>query len=194
MENTEVLLKRFGDVEVPLDSRTGALKELAAILPQSTPVQDALSVFLEAEAAKGTDAFRGYATALSLKSKSGQRILMDVKKAVKAAVGGPVEETNEAAPKQPKEAKPRKKKEPDQRCACGCGTMVHNLFAPGHDAKVHGLLLKVSRGEVGLDAISPDTLPHLKDFAIRWKIPTDADGNIVVTPRPKKAKKEAAAA
>lgn len=192
MSDIDVLLKRFGDVEVPLDSRTSALKDLAGLFPQLQPVQDALTVFLEAEAAKGTDAFRGYALALSLKSKSGQRILMDVKKAVKAAVGGPVEETNEA-PKTPKEAKPRKKKEPDQRCACGCGTLVHNLFAPGHDAKVHGLLLKVSRGELGLDAISPDTLPHLKDFCIRWKIPTDANGDIVVTPRPKKEKKVKAA-
>lgn len=183
------LVRQFGDLDAPFEARANAARSLAAKLPDVGILQDTVVLFKEAEDAQGSDAYRGYLSALSLKSKSGQRILMDVKKGVKKAMGETETPAEAAEPKAPKERKPRKKAEPSVRCACGCGKLVHNFFAPGHDAKVHGLLLKVSRGEAQLSEIHPDTLPHLKDFCIRWKVPTDADGNIVVTPVPKKEKK-----
>ncbi len=32
-------------------------------------------------------------------------------------------------------------------CACGCGKKVDSTFLPGHDSKLHALVLKIARGE-----------------------------------------------
>lgn len=44
-------------------------------------------------------------------------------------------------------------------CYCGCGRSTKNKFAPGHDARFHGLVKRTIRGEVNTeDAVA--TLPH----------------------------------
>lgn len=35
-------------------------------------------------------------------------------------------------------------------CVCGCGQLVERFFAQGHDARVHGWLLKVAKGALKL--------------------------------------------
>ena len=32
-------------------------------------------------------------------------------------------------------------------CACGCGHKTTSTFLPGHDSKLHALVLKIGRGE-----------------------------------------------
>ena len=43
-------------------------------------------------------------------------------------------------------------------CWCGCGTPTTKKFAPGHDAKFHGLAKKVARGQAHRPAsfVSPE--------------------------------------
>jgi hypothetical protein len=47
-------------------------------------------------------------------------------------------------------------------CLCGCGQETLSLFAPGHDARVKGILLKVERGELTRDAIPETVAPFVK--------------------------------
>ena len=49
-------------------------------------------------------------------------------------------------PKQKRERAPRPTSTGNNTCLCGCGTATASRFAPGHDAKVKGLLKKVERG------------------------------------------------
>jgi hypothetical protein len=43
-------------------------------------------------------------------------------------------------------------------CCCGCGTLVDGLFAQGHDAKLHGAVVKAARGA----APAPTLLPRAR--------------------------------
>lgn len=55
-------------------------------------------------------------------------------------------------PKLPARArKPR----PQVQCACGCGALTGRTFAPGHDSRLKGWVLRVERGIVKLADI-PD--------------------------------------
>lgn len=180
------LLKQFCDPEMPLTERLMAIKALNVELPMQKVLQDMLQVFEEVKAAEGTEAYRDMAADLSLKTKAGQRVAAAVKKCVLDGLKPP----KEAKP--PKEKKPKEKKAPKSACVCGCGKLVHNFFASGHDAKVKGLLLNYSRGKAEASAL-PEALRKepalLREFAQRWKIPTDTNGDIVVTlPPPKKVK------
>jgi hypothetical protein len=47
-------------------------------------------------------------------------------------------------------------------CLCGCGQETLSLFAPGHDARVKGILLKVERGELTRDSIPESVAPFVK--------------------------------
>jgi len=58
----------------------------------------------------------------------------------------------------PKAPKPRKTHD----CVCGCGIETLSVFAPGHDARVKGLLLKVERGELSRDAVPESLAPFVK--------------------------------
>ena len=72
-------------------------------------------------------------------------------------------------------AKVAKAKEPKVKklkkthdCLCGCGTETLSLYAPGHDARVKGILLKVERGDLGKDAV-PETVAPFVKWAGKWK-------------------------
>lgn len=61
-------------------------------------------------------------------------------------------------------AKPRSSHD----CLCGCGKETLSLFAPGHDARVKGIILKVERGDLDRDAI-PDMCQPFVSFKGKWK-------------------------
>lgn len=74
------------------------------------------------------------------------------KAATKAAAKGPKAEKTAKAKKEPKEKKVRPPKvlvNPTELCLCGCGAKVPGTsrFAPGHDAKLHSLVLKTVKAE-----------------------------------------------
>jgi len=48
-------------------------------------------------------------------------------------------------------------------CACGCGAQTTGHFAPGHDARYHGWVKKLARGE------TPDNLPAKVKNAMKLK-------------------------
>lgn len=50
------------------------------------------------------------------------------------------------------------------RCACGCKNPTARTFAPGHDAKLKGAVLKIVRGEAALRTVPKSAL----EFAIGW--------------------------
>lgn len=39
-------------------------------------------------------------------------------------------------------------------CACGCGFTTTRRFAPGHDARAKGWIIRIVRGVCGFDAMS----------------------------------------
>ncbi len=51
------------------------------------------------------------------------------------------------------ETKPKAEKAPKQKnkCLCGCGTETARRFAPGHDARLKGVLIRAFRTEPGKD-------------------------------------------
>lgn len=65
---------------------------------------------------------------------------------------------------------PKAKKAPSDKatndCLCGCKTKVGGKFAPGHDARVKGMLLRIERGEESVDKL-PAALSALVKFAGR---------------------------
>lgn len=65
-----------------------------------------------------------------------------------------------AVVKAKREAKP--KLDSTRDCLCGCGTETGGRFAPGHDARVKGLLLKVERGEEKADSLAESLKPYVK--------------------------------
>ena len=42
---------------------------------------------------------------------------------------------------------------PQHACACGCGRLTGRTFAPGHDARLKGGVVRVVRGLMTLDEI-----------------------------------------
>lgn len=82
----------------------------------------------------------------------------------KEAQGKKLKAANEerlTALKQKKDGKPKAERkvklDATRDCLCGCGRETGGLFAPGHDARVKGLLLKIERGEEPKSAL--DGLP-----------------------------------
>lgn len=203
VDRTKVLrsmLKQVSNPELPFEVRNSAFKAIKeefdndpkAPADAKAEVDLVADAFNQTEQSKGTDEYRGFLTAISPKSKSGQAYIEKLRAAVKALVG---------AGKPEKEPKPKKEKQPkvaSNKCLCGCGKLCHNQFAPGHDATVKGILLKISRAALPLDSIPEplkDDTATLRDLLGRWKFPTDADGNLVVTaPPPKPAKADPPAA
>lgn len=59
------------------------------------------------------------------------------------------------------EAKVKKAKSTHD-CICGCKRETMGLYAPGHDARVKGILISVERGKLGLDAIPEGVRPFVK--------------------------------
>jgi hypothetical protein len=45
------------------------------------------------------------------------------------------------------------KKNGHLECTCGCGRKTSASFLPGHDSKLHALVLKISRGEAKLSEL-----------------------------------------
>lgn len=193
------MLKNLASENSPFEVRLKSLQSIADDLnadprtPEESKAEVALvlEAYLQCDAAKGTDEQRGYLTALSPKVKSGQAYIDRVRQAVKGLlkVANPEKVKEPSAPKGPKA--------PENKCLCGCGALCHNRFRPGHDAVVKGTLIKISRAQLPMDAI-PQPLKEdsgaLRDCLIKWKIPTDANGDLLVTaPPPKPPKAESAA-
>jgi len=170
------LLKQVRNADIPFENRAQAVHALRVEFPSLPEAEEADEAYQEALRAQGTESYRGYVSNLSPKSKGGQQVIERLAKAVNAVLK-PDAPAGDKPPKAPKAPKV-----PKNQCLCGCGTLVHNNFAPGHDAKVKAILLKVSRGLLPFEAIPQLLLPHLKDFAQRWGLPTDADGNLIVVP------------
>lgn len=79
------------------------------------------------------------------------------KKAEAEAVAKPAKPPKE--PKPPKEKKPRAEKpkiNPSELCLCGCSEKVPatSRFRPGHDAKLHSLVLKTIKAQKDKDALA----------------------------------------
>lgn len=84
------------------------------------------------------------------------------KKAKSAGVEKGVAAT--ATPKTKKEKKVRKTHD----CICGCGQETGGLYAPGHDARVKGILLKIERGDLEKTAVPAGVAPFVRWFG-KWK-------------------------
>lgn len=67
-----------------------------------------------------------------------------------------------------KKAPKEKKLKKTHNCLCGCGAETLSLYAPGHDARVKGILLKVERGDLEKSAIPETVIPFVK-FVGKWK-------------------------
>ena len=62
----------------------------------------------------------------------------------------------QALPKLPRMARAPKPKTND--CACGCGEKTARRFAPGHDSKLHGRVLRIAAGMDLSGILSPGEL------------------------------------
>lgn len=150
---------------------------------------------------------RGLGSALSPKSKSGQRYIQLLANVVNLLEGM-------AAPPAGTDPTPRARKTKDGTseasgerkkrvakkhglCLCGCGREVGNLFAMGHDMKVKGMLRRVQRGEFPQTQLPEGVRSMLADLCTRWGYNHEVseDGRTVVllpepeAPKPPKAKK-----
>ena len=86
-------------------------------------------------------------------------------KAAAAKAGG----LTKKAAAEKKKAEPKAKKlKKTHDCLCGCGTETLSLYAPGHDARVKGILLKVERGDLEKSAV-PETVAPFVKWAGKWK-------------------------
>jgi len=54
------------------------------------------------------------------------------------------------------------------KCLCGCGRETSGLYAPGHDAKVKGILLKIERGNLE-KSDCPNTVAPFVKWSGQWK-------------------------
>jgi len=64
-------------------------------------------------------------------------------------------------------AKEAKKQRSSHNCLCGCGGETLSLFAPGHDARVKGIILKVERGQMKTDEV-PETVQPFVRYKGKW--------------------------
>ena len=87
-------------------------------------------------------------------------------KAAAAKAGGTL--TKAAAKIKAKTAPKQKKLKKTHDCLCGCGGETFGLFAPGHDARVKGILLKIERGDMGKEAV-PETVAPFVKWIGKWK-------------------------
>ena len=65
---------------------------------------------------------------------------------------------------------PRLKREPKAKthdCGCGCGTKTAGRFAPGHDSRLRGWVLRVERGIVALADV-PDGERQAVERALQY--------------------------
>ena len=67
------------------------------------------------------------------------------------------------------------KKLPTHSCLCGCGTKCYGRFAPGHDARLVGM---IKRGEIK-SPLSGEVAAFAKTHGIKW-------GESRKTPKPNK--------
>ncbi len=65
---------------------------------------------------------------------------------------------------QPKENVKRK-----HDCLCGCGFQTWNIYAPGHDARVKGILLKIERGDLRTSDCPEAVIPFVK-WSGQWRL------------------------
>jgi hypothetical protein len=58
-------------------------------------------------------------------------------------------------------------------CICGCGAMVNKNFAPGHDARFHGWMKKISDGRMTFKdpILNPDAVKNLKKHGVVQGVP-----------------------
>lgn len=71
----------------------------------------------------------------------------------------------------PKGEQAPKKLKATHDCICGCQRETGGLYAPGHDARIKGMLLKIERGDLPKDMVPPAVAPFVK-WRGTWK--TDA--------------------
>lgn len=93
--------------------------------------------------------------------------------------------TKKAADKaaKPKAAPKEKKLAATHNCICGCGTETGGKFAPGHDARAKGLLLKVERGDLKVADLHPELARWVKFAGKAASAGKDAsDYRIVLAP------------
>lgn len=48
---------------------------------------------------------------------------------------------------------PTNRTRPISMCACGCGRLTQRTFAPGHDARLKGLMIRVARNVMTLEDV-----------------------------------------
>jgi len=69
--------------------------------------------------------------------------------------------------KDPAAAPAPKKPASTHDCLCGCGRETLSLYAPGHDARVKGIILKVERGQMKPEDV-PETVQPFVRFKGKW--------------------------
>jgi len=119
-------------------------------------------------------------TPVAAKPLTGAALIAQQKKAAKLAALDP-----EAAKAMANLDKTKQKKDPNAQpkakvarsshdCLCGCGSETLSLYAPGHDARVKGLILKCERG-----IIEPKELPETIQPFVRFKGKWKTDGYVL---------------
>ena len=97
--------------------------------------------------------------------------------------------TKAAAPAPTKQAKPAPEaKAPKVKaekvvndCTCGCGNKTGGLFAPGHDARVHGWGKKIDRGEMTFKQLTEEGRLE----AVKWLKASGHTQGVAPKPAPK---------
>lgn len=54
-------------------------------------------------------------------------------------------------------------------CCCGCGEIANKSFKPGHDARAHGLLLRVVRGKAPASDVKSELRREWRNIAFIQK-------------------------
>lgn len=58
---------------------------------------------------------------------------------------------------------------PTRPCLCGCGGKTASNFVPGHDARMHGVWLRVQRGEQAKgERVTPEQAAYAKSHG--WRV------------------------
>ncbi len=91
--------------------------------------------------------------------KKGEAAKVEEAKAKAATAKAKGVEKGAAATKAPKAPK---KPKSTHDCICGCGRETGGLYAPGHDARVKGILLQIEKGKLEKDAVPVGVMPFVK--------------------------------